>query len=289
MLNWIDTIVQGVLLGGLYALYAAGLSLIFGIMRLVNLAHGDLIVLAAFLILALTTALGIDTLAAFVLIVPVMFVIGYGLQALLLNRTLGRDILPPLLVTFGLSIIIQNGLLESFSADTQRLKLGAIEAESLSIGGGLAVGTMPLFSLITAIAVIFLLNQLFYRTRLGRAFRATSDDPETAQLMGIDNSRIYAIAMGLALAVAAVAAFYLGARSNFDPTIGPARLIYAFEAVIIGGLGSLWGTLAGGIVLGVAQTVGARINPEWQILAGHVAFLVVLVLKPRGLFPRIVD
>jgi branched-chain amino acid transport system permease protein len=288
MLNWIDTIVQGVLLGGLYALYAAGLSLIFGIMRLVNLAHGDLIVLAAFLILALTTALGIDTLAAFVLIVPVMFVIGYGLQALLLNRTLGRDILPPLLVTFGLSIIIQNGLLEGFSADTQRLKLGVIEAQSLSLGGGLAVGVMPLFSLITAIAVIFLLNQLFYRTRLGRAFRATSDDPETAQLMGIDNSRIYAIAMGLALAVAAVAAFYLGARSNFDPTIGPARLIYAFEAVIIGGLGSLWGTLAGGIVLGVAQTVGARINPEWQILAGHVAFLVVLVLKPRGLFPRIV-
>ncbi len=289
MLNWVDTILQGVLLGGLYALYAAGLSLIFGIMRLVNLAHGDLIVLAAFLILALTTALGIEPLAAFVLIVPVMFAIGYALQALLLNRTLGRDILPPLLVTFGLSIITQNGLLEAFSADTQRLKLGPIEAQSLSLGGGIAVGVMPLLSLVSAVAVIFLLNQLFYRTRLGRAFRATSDDPETAQLMGIDNQRIYAIAMGLALAVAAVAAFYLGARSNFDPTIGPARLIYAFEAVIIGGLGSLWGTLAGGIVLGVAQTVGAKINPEWQILAGHVAFLVVLVLKPRGLFPRAVD
>jgi branched-chain amino acid transport system permease protein len=289
MLNWIDTIVQGILLGGLYALYAAGLSLIFGIMRLVNLAHGDLIVLAAFLILALTTLAGLDTLVAFVLIVPVMFAIGYALQALLLNRTLGHDILPPLLVTFGLSIIVQNGLLEAFSADTQRLKLGPIEADSIRLGGGIAIGVMPLFSLITAIAVIFLLNQLFYRTGLGRAFRATSDDPETAQLMGIDNSRIYAIAMGLALAVAAVAAFYLGARSNFDPTIGPARLLYAFEAVIIGGLGSLWGTLAGGIVLGVAQTVGAAINPEWQILAGHVAFLVVLVLKPRGLFPRSVD
>jgi branched-chain amino acid transport system permease protein len=289
MLNWLDTIVQGVLLGGLYALYAAGLSLIFGIMRLVNLAHGDLIVLAAFLILALATALGFDTLVAFLLIVPVMFVIGYGLQALLLNRTLGRDILPPLLVTFGLSIILQNGLLEAFSADTQRLKLGAIEAQSMSLGGGIAVGVMPLLSLLSAVAVIFLLNQLFYRTGLGRAFRATSDDPETAQLMGIDNARIYAIAMGLALAVAAVAAFYLGARASFDPTIGPARLLYAFEAVIIGGLGSLWGTLAGGIVLGVAQTVGAAINPEWQILAGHVAFLIVLVLRPRGLFPRAVD
>lgn len=289
MLNWLDTILQGVLLGGLYALFAAGLSLIFGIMRLVNLAHGDLIVLAAFFILALATVAGLDPLVAFVFIVPIMFVVGYGLQALLLNRTLGRDILPPLLVTFGLSIIIQNGLLETFSADTQRLKLGAIEADSISIGGGIAVGAMPLFTLITAIAVIFLLNQLFYRTALGRAFRATSDDPETAQLMGIDNARIYAVAMGLALAVCAVAAFYLGARANFDPTIGPARLLYAFEAVIIGGLGSLWGTLAGGIVLGVAQTVGAAINPEWQILSGHIAFLVVLVLRPRGLFPRAVD
>ena len=289
MLNWVDTVLQGVLLGGLYALYAAGLSLIFGIMRLVNLAHGDLIVLAAYLILALTAFAGINPLVAFGVIVPVMFVVGYGLQGLLLNRTLGRDIMPPLLVTFGLSIIVQNGLLEAFSADTQRLKLGAIETDSISLGGGIAVGSMPLFSFVTAVAVIFLLNQLFYRTALGRAFRATSDDPETAQLMGIDNSRIYAIAMGLALAVCAVAAFYLGARANFDPTIGPARLLYAFEAVIIGGLGSLWGTLAGGVVLGVAQTVGAKINPEWQILAGHVAFLVVLVLKPRGLFPRAVD
>ncbi len=289
MLNWIDTILQGIMLGGLYALYAAGLSLIFGIMRLVNLAHGDLIVLSAFLILALTTLAGIDTLLAFVFIVPAMFVVGYALQAFLLNRTLGRDILPPLLVTFGLSIMIQAGLLEAFTADTQRLRLGAIEADSIPLGGGIAVGAMPLFNLVTAVAVIFLLNQLFYRTALGRAFRATSDDPDTAQLMGIDNARIYAIAMGLALAVCAVAAFYLGARASFDPTIGPARLIYAFEAVIIGGLGSLWGTLAGGIVLGVAQTIGAKINPEWQILAGHIAFLVVLVLKPRGLFPRSVD
>ena len=136
---------------------------------------------------------------------------------------------------------------------------------------------------------ILALNLLFYRTSLGRAFRATSDDPETAQLMGIDNKRIFALAMGVAMTVVTVAALYLGMRANFDPTIGPARLIYAFEAVIIGGLGSLWGTLAGGAVIGLAQTIGARIDPEWQILAGHVAFLVVLVLRPRGLFPRAVD
>jgi branched-chain amino acid transport system permease protein len=289
MTAWLDTIIQGILLGGLYALYATGLSLIFGIMRLVNLAHGDLIIFAAFLILALANALGLNSFWAFLIAVPIMFAVGYALQFFLLNRTLGSDILPPLLVTFGLSIIIQNGLLEAFSADTRRLPIGDIASASLPLGGGIAVGTMPLFSLIAAVAVVVLLNQLFYRTPLGRAFRATSDDAETAQLMGIDNGRIYATAMGLAMAVCAVAAFFLGSRATFDPSIGPARLIYAFEAVIIGGLGSLWGTLAGGMVVGIAQTVGARINPEWQILAGHLAFLAVLVLRPRGFFPRAMD
>jgi branched-chain amino acid transport system permease protein len=289
MLDWLGTLIQGVLLGGLYALFAAGLSLIFGIMRLVNLAHGDLIVLAAFAILALTSWFGFDPFLAALLAMPMMFAVGFALQHVLLNRTLGRDLLPPLLVTFGLSIIIQNGLLESFTADSRRLRLGPIETASINLGGDLAIGIMPLLTLGSAIAVILLLNLLFYRTALGRAFRATSDDLEIAQLMGIDNGRIYAMAMGIAMLVATIAALYLGIRANFDPTIGPARLIYAFEAVIIGGLGSLWGTLAGGIIVGVAQTVGARVNPEWQILAGHIAFLAVVVLRPRGLFPRAVD
>ena len=289
LLVWLDTIIQGVLLGGLYALYATGLSLIFGIMRLVNLAHGDLIVAAAFLILALAQVAGLDTVVAFAISLPAMFGFGYLLQRYLLNHTLGDDILPPLLVTFGLSIVIQNALLEGFSADIRRLPIGSVSGISVPLGGGIAAGIMPLLCLAAAIAVVFALNQLFYRTRLGRALRATSDDTETAQLMGINNRHIYAVAMGLALAVCAVAAFFLGSRSTFEPTTGPARLIYAFEAVIIGGLGSLWGTLAGGIVVGIAQTVGARINPEWQILSGHVAFLVVLVLRPRGFFPRAFD
>jgi branched-chain amino acid transport system permease protein len=289
MLDWLDTLIQGVLLGGLYALFAAGLSLIFGIMRLVNLAHGDLIVLAAFAILALTSLFGFDPFLAALLAMPAMFAVGFALQHMLLNRTLGRDLLPPLLVTFGLSIIIQNTLLEAFTADSRRLRLGAIETASIDLGGHLAIGVMPLLTLVSAILVILLLNLLFYRSGLGRAFRATSDDLEIAQLMGIDHHRVYAIAMGIAMLVATIAALYLGIRANFDPTIGPARLIYAFEAVIIGGLGSLWGTLAGGVIVGVAQTIGARINPEWQILAGHLAFLVVVVLWPRGLFPRAVD
>jgi branched-chain amino acid transport system permease protein len=197
--------------------------------------------------------------------------------------------LPPLLVTFGMSIIIQNGLLEAFTADSRRLRLGAIETASIELGGNLAIGVMPLLTLGSAIAVVLLLNLLFYRTALGRAFRATSDDLEIAQLMGIDHHRIYSIAMGIAMVVATIAALYLGIRANFDPTVGPARLIYAFEAVIIGGLGSLWGTLAGGVIIGLAQTVGAKLNPEWQILVGHIAFLVVVVLRPRGLFPRAED
>jgi branched-chain amino acid transport system permease protein len=288
VLGWIDTLIQGILLGGLYSLYATGLSVIFGIMRLVNLAHGDLIVLGAFLILALTAA-GVPLGVACAIVVPVMFALGYLLQSVLLNRALGRNILPPLLITFGLSIIVQNGLLETFSADTRRLDVGALQSASLPIGCGIAVGVMPLICLAAAIAVILLLNGIFYRTAVGRAFRATSDDVEIAQLMGINNRSIYALTMGISLAVCAVAAFFLGTRANFDPSIGPARLLYAFEAVIIGGLGSLWGTLAGGVVVGVAQTIGAHLDPEWQILSGHVAFLIVLVIRPRGLFPRAVD
>jgi branched-chain amino acid transport system permease protein len=289
MTVWLDALIQGVLLGGLYALFAAGLSLIFGIMRLVNLAHGDLIVLAAFLILTIAAYLGLNPFAATLMALPIMFGIGFALQHLLLNRTLGRDLLPPLLVTFGLSIIIENGLLELYSADSQRLHAGAIETASIRLGGDIAIGVIPLLTLGSAIAVILLLNLIFYRTTLGRAFRATSDDLEIAQLMGIDHPRIYSVAMGLAFIVVTIAALYLGMRANFDPTIGPGRLLYAFEAVIVGGLGSFWGTLAGGIIIGVAQTIGAQINPEWQILAGHVAFLMVLVFKPRGLFPRAVD
>ncbi len=285
---WVDTVVQGILLGGLYALFAAGLSLVFGIMRLVNLAHGDLIVLAAYLILIVVSALGVNPFVAAAIAMPLMFGFGWGLQRIVLNRVLGEDILPPLLVTFGLSIVVQNALLEGFSADSQRINAGALETASFAVGP-VTLGVMPVLTFASAILVIVTLNQVFYRTALGRAFRATSDDPVTASLMGIKPANVFATATGIAMVVVTIAALYLGMRANFDPTIGPARLIYAFEAVIIGGLGSLWGTLAGGVIIGVSQTVGAAINPEWQILAGHIAFMVVLLFKPRGLFPRAYD
>ncbi len=287
-MEWLNTLVQGVLLGGLYAMFAVGLSLMFGIMRLVNIAHGDFIVLASYLALVVVEALGLSPLASLVLVVPVMFVIGYGLQRQLLNRTLGNDILPPLLVTFGLSIILQNVLLEFFSADSQKLSQGELEVASVSLGG-LSLGVMPLMVFGTALLVIGGLQLLFYKTSLGRAFRATSDDLHTAQLMGIDNRHIFGLAMALAMAVVSIAGVFLAVRTSFDPSVGPARLLYGFEAVIIGGLGSLWGTLAGGVILGVAQAVGARIDPGWQILAGHLVFLLILVFRPRGLFPRSVD
>ena len=288
-MEWLDAIIQGVLLGGLYALFATGLSLIFGVMRLVNIAHGDLIVLSAFLGLAMVNGTGVHPLLSLIVTIPVMAGIGYALQRGILNLTLGRDILPPLLVTFGLSIIIQNVLLEVFSADTQRLKAGALETASIAIGEQIAIGWFPLIVFLSAVGVIAGLQLVLFRTRLGTAFRATSDDHETAALMGIDNRHVFALAMALALAVVALAGTFMAIRTNFSPAIGPARLLYAFEAVIIGGLGSLWGTLAGGVILGVAQAIGAKFHPGGQILAGHVAFLIVLVLRPNGLFPRTRD
>jgi branched-chain amino acid transport system permease protein len=284
--GWVDTVVQGLLLGGLYALFATGLSLIFGVMRIVNLAHGDLSILAAFLAVVAVESLGLHPFAALLLVAPLMAGLGYGLQRLVLNRLLGRGILPPILVTFGLSIIIQNVLLEVFSADSRRLNPGGIETASVAIGGQLAVGWFPLLTLAVAVLVLLGLQGLIGRLAVGRALRATSDDQETAELMGIDNRRLYGLAMALSLGIVAVAGVFLGIRTTFTFASGPDRLLFAFEAVIIGGLGSLWGTLVGGAVLGVAQTVGAKLSPGWGILTGHLVFLAVLLFRPQGLFAK---
>jgi branched-chain amino acid transport system permease protein len=286
-MDWINAIVQGILVGGLYAIFAAGLSLIFGVMRLVNIAHGDLIVLASYLAWALVHATGLHPLASLFIVVPLMAGLGYALQRGILNRTLGKDILPPLLVTFGLSVILQNGLLQYFTADSRKLDAGGLETASFPILPNINIGVLPLLMFVSAVAIIAGLQYMFYHTALGRAFRATSDDTEIAQLMGLDNSKVYAWAMALCLGVVAIAGVFLAIRSNFDPFMGPGRLIFGFESVIIGGLGNLWGTLVGGVILGVAQGLGAQIDPGYQLLAGHIAFLIVLALRPTGLFPRI--
>ena len=285
----LNILVQGSLLGGFYALFAIGLSMSFGIMRLVNIAHGDLIVLAAYVGMIAVQATGLDPFSSLVIVIPVMFVLGYALQRGLLNFTLSGGLLPPLLVTFGISVIIQNGLLQGFGAYDHRLQEGPIETASLQLPGGIDVGVYPLLVFAVAVLGIAGLQVLFYRTRIGRAFRAVSDDADTAELMGIDNRKLFALALGIAMIFTAIAGVLFGIRTIFDPAAGPIRLILAFEAVIIGGLGSFWGTLIGGMVLGIAQAIGAELNPNWQILAGHLAFLAVLIVRPSGLFPRTRD
>lgn len=286
-MEWTNAIVQGVLVGGLYALFAAGLSLIFGVMRLVNIAHGDLIVLAAYVAYLCISIAGLHPLIAILFVAPIMAALGYALQRVLFNRTLGPDILPPLLVSFGLSVALQNALLQAFTADSRKLNAGALEIATVPITQGLSVGVLPLLMFATAVVVIGALQLVFYSLPLGRALRAASDDAEMARLMGYDNRRLYAIAMAMSLGVVAIAGVFLAIRANFDPSMGPSRLIFGFEAVIIGGLGNLWGTLAGGVILGLAQAVGAMIDPGWQVLAGHLVFLAILALRPEGLFPKV--
>jgi len=283
---WVNAVLQGVLLGGLYALFAAGLSLMFGVMRFVNIAHGDFIVMAAYLAVTLLATLGLSPWIGAAAVVAIMGFAGYAGQRLLLNRGRGKDILPPILVTFGLSIILQNALLDTFSADSTRLQTGDLETASLSLGHGLAIGLLPALMFLTAVGVIGLLQVIFYRTPLGRMLRATSDDAEIVPLMGINNAHVFGLATALASLVVGVAGIWLAMRTNFDPSAGPVRLLFAFEAVIIGGLGNIWATLLGGIILGVAQTVGAQIDAGYQILAGHLVFLIILIVRPTGLLPR---
>lgn len=282
----IETVVQGLLLGGLYALFALGLSLMFGVMRLTNTAQGDFIVLAAFGAIAAAAALGTGPWLAGLLMVPVSFAVGYAVQRWVLNGTLGRDPLPSLVVTFGLSIVVQNALLETFSADPRSLDSDGFNLRSVPLGDGLAVGLLPLLIFAVALACTAALQWLFGHTAIGRAFRAVSDDREIAEAMGLDARKVYALATGLAFVVIAIAGTFQGMRTTVSPADGPMLLLFAFEAVIIGGMGSFWGTFVGAMVLGLAQQIGFRIDPGWGIWVGHLTFLAILVVRPQGLFPK---
>src|ERR1700761_5539043 len=277
-MDWVNAVAQGVLVGGLYALFAAGLSLIFGVMRLINIAHGDLIVVTAYMAFFTAKMLGINPFLGLLIVVPAAAVLGYVLQRALLNQALG-DELPPLLITFGLSVIIQNVLLLAFTSDNRKINLTRLEIASWNPLDGVYVGAFPLLQFCAAVAVVAALQVLFYPPGLGRPFRATSDDPEVAQLMGLENKQLFGLAMALALGVAAIAGTFIAIRASFNPFSGPSLLIFGFESIIIGGMGSLWGTLAGGILLGVAQSIGGHINVGWPVVAGHVAFLVVLLVR----------
>jgi branched-chain amino acid transport system permease protein len=282
-MSWVNAVVQGLLLGGLYALFACGLSLMFGVMRIINLAHGDIAVLGAFLVWEVAFTYHVSPFVALLPVLPIMMVFGYVLQRTVLARSLRGGPLIPLLTTFGLSIVIQNGLLQTYSPDVRSLgaRAGTISTKSWVINSQIAVPYIGLLVLALAVVVLGGLQLTLRRTPFGREMRATALDPDTASLVGIPAWSVYAKATAIALATATLAGAFLAIRSTFQPSSGPTQLIFAFEAVVIGGLGSLWGTLGGGIVLGIAQTIGANIDPRYSILAGHLVFLAVLA-SPRG-------
>ncbi|WP_209541960.1 branched-chain amino acid ABC transporter permease [Variovorax sp. 1615] len=283
----LETLLQGVLLGGLYTLFALGQSLMFGVMRLTNTAQGDFIILGAFAVIAGVSLAGdaAPWLVALA-VLPVAFGFGYALQRWVLNGTLGKDPLPSLVVTFGLSIVIQNLLLELFSADPRAIETGGLGTRGLALGESLSLGVLPLIVLAVALVATGALQWLFAHTALGRSFRAVSDDREIAELMGLDAKKVYAFATAIAFVLIALAGALQGMRTTVSPSDGPLLLLFAFEAVIIGGMGSFWGTLAGAMILGIAQQVGFRLDPGWGIWFGHIVFLAVLVFRPQGLFPK---
>ena len=282
---WVSAAFQGVLLGGLYALFACGLSLIFGVMKVVNLAHGDFAVIAAYLALVVIGGLQVPVLWSVLLVAPLFAVVGYIVQRFIIQRSLDVSPLTTLLVTFGLSIVIQNALLEIASANSQSLASGILTAGSVVLPGGMHLGYLSLLVFGAAVVVIVALQLFLSRTSLGRQLRAASDDQETAGMVGVNVRHVFGIAAGIAFATVALAGVAFGMYTSFDPAAGPQRLIFAFEAVVIGGMGSLWGTLGGGIILGLAQVLGSQVDAGFGVLAGHLVFLAFLAIRPGGLIP----
>ena len=275
---WVNQILQGVLLGGYYALIACGLSFMFGVMRIINLAHGDLAILAGYLVWAIVDRSGMSPFLALAIVLPLMGVLGWLIQRVMLERSLRSGMLVPLLTTFGLSIVIQNLLFVHFGADSRSLApaIGDLAFDSWSIGSQIYISYLAGLTFLVAVLMLAGLQLLLSRTSLGRNIRAIAEDPDTAELVGINSRAVYAVAAAIAVMTVAVGGAFLGMRATFAPYAGPTQLIFAFEAVVIGGLGSMWGTLLGGIVLGVAQNVGAQIAPNGFLIAGHLVFLAVL-------------
>ncbi|MBP1845636.1 branched-chain amino acid transport system permease protein [Rhizobium petrolearium] len=284
-MKWLDALIQGVLLGGMYAQYALGMALMFGVMRIVNIAHGDLVVLLALIGITLSVAVGLGPLPLVLVLVPLAALIGWGLQKFVLNKVVGADSLPSLIATFGLSIALQNLMLEIWSADTRSMSGGGIEAASVNVGG-IYIGLLPVLILIAATLLTGGLDLTMRRTRFGRALRAAAADTEAAAMTGVNPRVVYAYATAIAVGILGLSGVFFALRATVSPADGPAQLIYAFEAVIIGGMGSIWGGFVGSMVLGIAQAIGFRIDPGFGTLAGHLVFLTVLATRPQGLMSK---
>jgi branched-chain amino acid transport system permease protein len=285
---WVNAIIQGILTGGLYALFACGLSLMFGVMKVVNLAHGDLAVVAGYVAIGVITVTHVPVLWSFLIVVPVMAVLGYALQRTIIQSALDRSVLTTLLVTFGLSVVIENGLLQFFTANSRGIGTGlALVTSSFNLGSQIQIAYLLVVIFAAAVVVLLGLQYFLSRSKYGRLIRAVADDQEAAQLAGADYRHVFGIAAAVAFGTVALGGLAFGLYSQLDPTTGTDTiLLFAFAAVVIGGLGSLWGTLLGGVVLGVAQQIGAQINISDEVLAGYLVFLLVLVLRPQGLISR---
>lgn len=284
-MEWFDAVVQGILLGGMYAQYALGMALMFGVMRIVNISHGDLVILLSLVGISMATAWGLAPVTVLLILVPLAVVLGWLLQKAILNKVVASDPLPSLIATFGLSIALQNLMLQIWSANSRSLPGGGIESRSIDIGG-LYIGLLPLIVLAVATGLTGGLDLMLKRTRFGRALRAAAADVEAAAMTGINPRTVYAVATAVAVGILGFAAVFQALRSTVAPADGPAQLIYAFEAVIIGGMGSIWGAFIGSMVLGISQGIGFRIDPGIGVLAGHIVFLIVLATRPQGLFGR---
>lgn len=285
-MTWLNILVQGTLIGGFYALFACGLSLMFGVMKVINLAHGDLAVVAGYAAVFLAPQWHIPEVWSFLVVVPLFAALGYLLQRTVLQKSIDRDPFTTLLVTFGLSVVIENLLLALYSANGQSVNIGSLVSKSFQLNSTTYVSYVALSVLATAVVVLGALQLFLSRTTTGRVIRAVSDDREAAQLCGANYRHLFGVAAAISFATVALAGISYGVMTQFAPTSGGANLLFAFEAVVIGGIGSLWGTLIGGIALGVAQQFGAHLNPAYQVLFGHLLFLAVLALRPQGLFGR---
>ena len=283
---WLNVIVSGVLLGGFYALFACGLSLMFGVMKIINLAHGDMAVVAGYTAVFLVPKFHLPEVWSFLVVVPIFALLGYVVQRTLLQKSIDRDPFTTLLVTFGLSVVIENLLLEIYTANAQSINIGSLISKSFAVNSTIYVSYLSLTVLIVSIVVLGALQLFLSKTSTGRQIRAVSDDHEAAQLCGTNYRHIFGIASALAFATVALAGIAYGMYSSISPTAGGVNLLFAFETVVIGGIGSLWGTLVGGMLLGIAQMFGAHFNEQYQVLAGNILFLVVLAIRPRGLFGK---
>jgi branched-chain amino acid transport system permease protein len=282
---WLASAVNGLLLGGLYTAASLGLSMVFGVMRLVNVVHGELVLLGAYLSWTLFNHFGLDPFLSLIVVAPILFVVGYGMQRLLLNPLMAHGMEAPMLTTFGLSIIAQSLFLLIWTPDTRSIKTAY--ADNVVKLGGIHVPQMYVVASAAAVLLVGTLYLLVTRTLAGKAVRAAAQSAETAAVMGIRIPHIFALTYGLAAAVAAVGGVLVATTFTFVPSSGTSYLLKGFVVVVLGGMGSIGGTLLAGLLLGLSESLGAAaFGTGYKDLVGLAIFLFVLTLRPAGLFGR---